>query len=631
MFGNHLITQLIDITEVRKGTIGEQRINSIAINGRNGEIFQSKTVGTKSIEIEFFMKYEYLPTELDGSMTMSEFEKVVRSLAYYFTSYTEPQPLYFSDAPDVYYMAICDSIDIERVLYYGTGTATFICHDPHSYSISPKMYTANQNGVITIENRGTAPTYPLISTVLNSPATYLTLIGSGDSVVQIGDPNNAFLEAEPTNPVIHQDLMTNASKWYKGSSSLLWADRVINENTSLISQGNVLRLNDYNTGGEEGSGNYTGAFYMTNLDQTATYWKTEIYFTFGSRPSYTSAGNSPEQRGMFEVTLFDSSNIPLINFSMRDFYDKMEHNIPMWYKGNADLIWQDKGTFGSSPVKQQQAKVDSLDELPEDANILLEQKVRKQIVTIQKTCYIYKTKYAKSTNALARVSPGQTFEYISSGGGWIRLYTTSDKKTVGFLQAINGVVSKSEDEQILVTYTQPATMSSKGKWNDFTGAVVLERKKYGDGSQWTMRLYKRDSETDSAGKNSKTIYTHTETRYDADNNFTSGGALAKIGIFMGGYENSTAPMRMTLDDIAVRKLDETHEEEDTVQYIGNTGDLFLFDYGDGMVYRNGLPIMDNLDIGSNFEPIPAFTSEQIAVVSDAEIASADAEITERYL
>lgn len=71
------------------------------------------------------------------------------------------------------YAVVDGGIDMEQIINYGSGTISFICHDPIAYSKEEKIFTASEDNVLTIENKGTAFTSPLINVSFGQDAHFL--------------------------------------------------------------------------------------------------------------------------------------------------------------------------------------------------------------------------------------------------------------------------------------------------------------------------------------------------------------------------------------------------------------------------------------------------------------------------
>lgn len=626
LFNNKLISHLIKIIDVERETTGERVLNSLQVPSRDGEIFQNVYFGTKTIAVSFYLTQEYLPTYLNGTLSKSEFTKYVQSLAFYLTT-DKPAKLIFSDNPSQYHLAIMESFNIERVLKLGQGTIVFKCFDPFLYDTQTCVFDATNDGIVTITNDGTASSYPTIVTMLGSDATHLSYV-SKNGVIQIGNPNATYEYSEPSNPIIKNDLCTSTLNWYKGSSTLLYTDRLIDDNVNLVSDGYGLKLNTQPEG-EEGSGNYVGAFYLSDLDEDTKYWRADINFTF---KSYNGGKNCPEQRGMIEFLMYDKNNVPIMNFSMRDFHTAYMHNTPMWHMGATTHAWNEKGTLGSGKNWNTTAQyVDSTDELPEDAQIIYETAFPKKKVVVKNNGTPVYASYSSSSKLLFKVAAGAEYSYANKEiAGWLKIYLNSEKTSVGWI-ANHNVDLEDDGTQYLVTYKQMTDSSSQGNWNWFTGTVILERQPHpnGIGSIWMMRLHKK---SDYSYTNNVTHVAY-KTIYDPNNKLYSNvyNDLSKIGVYIASYEDSPMVGTVTLDDVVIRKYTDNYNSGDSLKYIGKAGDVITVDCGKQMVYKNDIEFMEFVDIGSEFFSIPAFSTSEIRVITDDESSATSVKLTKRYL
>ena len=625
IYNGFLLSQLINVLDVKRPPIGDRVLNSVSVNGRDGEIFTGSNFGTKTIEVVFYMKYEHIPEANDSSM----YQKVVTSLAYYLANNKEPAPLIFSDQPNLYYMAIVESFDLERTLEIGEGSITFRCFDPFLYSINKYEFTS-QNGLLTIVNDATASCYPVFETILNQPTKYLTFVGS-NGVVQVGNTSEANTGDTAKNDMIHSDDCTSSARWYAGSSSLISSAMQIDSNVGITGTGKGLKLST-NPSGSADDKKYHGTFIMTNLDIQPMYWQAKLYFKMKSQPSFTVEGNAPEQKGIIHFGLYDKNNVLLTQFNMRDFYSTSEMNIPAWFDGKGkQLYWDEEIVTGKTNTTTDNVK--SLSELPKNATVLSQSQfnIYKAVVKWNGTP-IYKEKDTNST-VYYKTGTNTSFIIVSNDATWCRVYLDESKTTVGFIlmKHINKVVDHTE---YLVTYSTPA-YEGTGKWDDFVGQVFLERRKHenGTGSIWRFILFKKAG---NDSWNGEVTLRKTVEIYDPNNEHTAGKEIAKVGVFMGNYQDSAPPQMMTFDDLVVIELKDDadiKEEGGTggFSYIGQTGDVIKVDCGEQMVYRNNEPIMEFVDVGSDFFSIDAFSSSQIRVLSDDSTVTTTATIQKRYL
>ena len=633
-YNGFLVTQIINITDVRRPVIGDRILNAIQAPNRNGEIFHSSYFGTKTIEVSFYMKYDYR-ADVNSA---SEFQQTVNSLAFYLCGNKEPAPLIFSDQPDKYYLAVVESIDLEQLLSIGQGTIIFKCFSPYLYAKETDAFNGS-GGIITITNDATASCYPVFETRLTTATKYI-LYSSSNGTIQIGrtetDSEEAIIEA--INPKVYQDNCASTANWYAGSSTLLSSKMKVDSAVSIVSSGQGLRLNKNPDGeGRENDGYYYGGWLMTNLPIQPEFWQCKLYFKMKSQPTTNVqvSGDSPKQKGIIHMALFDANNNILTQFNMRDIYYNHEFNIPAWFDGKGkQLYWDEEVTNSSSSSTKVTDNVKSLSELPKNATIL-----SKSEFTIYRAevkwngTPIYKEKN-ESGAIYYKTGTGTKFIIASNDATWCRIYLDNTKTTTGFLlmKHINKVADHNE---FLVTYTVPAS-GGTGKWDDFVGTVVLERRKHSSnkGCMWNMYLYKKKG---NDSWNGDVELRKTLELYDSSNSYTAGGALAKIGVYIGAYQSAEPPQVMTFDDLVVSELksesqiEQEKEEAITFSYIGDAGDIIKVDCGEQMVYNNGEPIMHFVDVGSEFFDIDAFSATSVKVTSDDTGATTTATIQKRYL
>lgn len=129
-------------------------------------------------------------------------------------SVDKPVKLIFSDEPDKYYLAEVDgATDIEQILGVGLGTITFMCADPFAYSVTEKSVKA-VNGVISVDYKGTAESYPVFEVVNHSANGFLGFINPDGKVIQLGNPDDVDeIEFQQNERVITEPFLTNKNVW----------------------------------------------------------------------------------------------------------------------------------------------------------------------------------------------------------------------------------------------------------------------------------------------------------------------------------------------------------------------------------------------------------------------------------
>lgn len=138
-YGGNDLTKYFKVVDVKRQLLPERINYTKEIPNINGEYYSGYKYGTRTIEIDF---------AIIGNSKEDYFTKS-RELASMVDT-TIPTKLEFSDEPDKYYYAVVDGgIDMEQIINYGSGTISFICHDPIAYSKEEKIFTALEDNVLT--------------------------------------------------------------------------------------------------------------------------------------------------------------------------------------------------------------------------------------------------------------------------------------------------------------------------------------------------------------------------------------------------------------------------------------------------------------------------------------------------
>ncbi len=162
-YGGNDLTKYFKVLDVKRQLLPERMNYTKEIPSINGEYYSGYKYGTRAIEVDF---------AIIGDSKEDYFTKS-RQLAA-MVDVTVPTKLELGDEPDKYYYAVVDgSIDLDQIINYGSGTISFICHDPIAYSKEEKIFSASEDNVLTIDNKGTAFTNPLINVSFGQDAHFL--------------------------------------------------------------------------------------------------------------------------------------------------------------------------------------------------------------------------------------------------------------------------------------------------------------------------------------------------------------------------------------------------------------------------------------------------------------------------
>lgn len=172
------LKDVIDIHDIRRN-VGNNVILDLDNTPAIGSLFKESKIDVKKISVDF-------------SIWTRDRNTVKHDLAKIFI-HSEPVPLTFSDEPDKYYLAIVEGeIPMqEESIKRSRGTVTFTIPDGVAHSTSytrVRDYTQDGNKMIfKIENKGNAPTYPIITINHMSENGYIG-IATKDKVFALGSP-----------------------------------------------------------------------------------------------------------------------------------------------------------------------------------------------------------------------------------------------------------------------------------------------------------------------------------------------------------------------------------------------------------------------------------------------------------
>ena len=140
---------------------------------RRGSIFQYTTYKSKIIP---------MPFEISGESIEEKYDALMKIL-----NVDEPKPLVFGCTPSkVYYAIPTGTLDMEEVLYYGSGVIEWLVPEGVAYSITEVTAQNNGSKTITVENNGTEAVPISFDVTMKSDNGYFALVLE-DRYYQIGN------------------------------------------------------------------------------------------------------------------------------------------------------------------------------------------------------------------------------------------------------------------------------------------------------------------------------------------------------------------------------------------------------------------------------------------------------------
>ena len=172
-----------------------ERVNTtIDMPSSNGEIYVGYKYGKKLIKVPFFI----------DARVNNNYTQIIRELKNILHTDAESK-LFLPNESDKYYWAVINNFTSNEIYRgVGKGEIEFICFDPYAYSDEIKLFEADTNKIITIENEGTADTPPIINIGFNNDACFAQVSNwDGRSILVGNRPTVDNVNSKTSNVVIN--------------------------------------------------------------------------------------------------------------------------------------------------------------------------------------------------------------------------------------------------------------------------------------------------------------------------------------------------------------------------------------------------------------------------------------------
>ncbi|EIW7258833.1 phage tail family protein [Listeria monocytogenes] len=166
---------------------------------------------------------------------------------------------------------------------------------------------------------------------------------------------------------------------------------------------------------------------------------------------------------------------------------------------------------------------------------------------------------------------------------------TKTYKTVSTRKKVNGKYK---------TVTEKVQTGAYNEYRDFYGYFILTK----IGNQFTAEIIKLDS-------NIKPVWTKKKVFVDTANKYTK--KLAQLNIYAAASGTHDPNRDLFFTDTLVEKLNIVANT--APQVIAHASDELMFDFETETIYKNGIPFMQNLAIGSHFFKLFGGTTEVLNV------------------
>lgn len=654
----------------------------------NRTILPPKSVFTKdipSLHGQIYTGFKYTPRvyTLECALVAQNNEDLddkIKTIAYILETKT-PSKLILGDSPNRYnYAIVTNEIDRDKFKYNNKFNIEFTCYDPISYSTENKEFYGNSSNIVTIENSGSTDTYPMTSIEFGGDSSFLQCTNYEGKTILIGVPRKVDDGITSYEPIMLKDSCETLNGW-NSTSNILDSGREITGNLAINGGGYGITLGSYTT---SSNNKWNGGALKKILPRNIENFKVEIKVEHNSYGALKGGGNDSPITSKVKCIVTAEPSLRVrsgrgTSYSQIGSYKKGTQinvtNIDKnWgqvsYNGNEGYVCMDyvriitdssnsNSLIGSYKINVSEGvnlrsgpgtNYSKLTAIPYNKTVSVKEEKNGWGKTTYNGCtgwfaLQYGTKQSKSRNkkmlfkdneisAESKIGIIEIYGFDTFGEKLFKMKAVDNQKSYECIQPEIEFGSKlvladnsSCPSPKTITTTdnngkkieQSIDSGKFGDWNEFIGWFTIERKTVNSQQKWFAKIEK----VDSSGKVVKTINTQTLA-----GNYPKGN-LNSIVIFIGGYNDEPIVDCMNINEVYITDLSESSNSNKKAPTF-RTGDELLIDHKSQKIYKNGRPIMEELDIGSQFFEVPVGTSQFICR-SDAEAIDIISAIQPRWL
>ncbi len=176
LFNGTELNRWLRVTDVQRNIGQNRKSELLTVGNSNGKTFQYSQASEGTIVVEAIMFGELTPQRRELAAALAT---------------DEPARLIFGDEPDKYYLAIVEGqTTLAERLHHGPVELTFTVPDALAHAVTPKTFTRDADGTVTIKNEGTGPSYPLIHCVMKGDNGMVAVANDSGGAIQFGDPED---------------------------------------------------------------------------------------------------------------------------------------------------------------------------------------------------------------------------------------------------------------------------------------------------------------------------------------------------------------------------------------------------------------------------------------------------------
>lgn len=612
--GNTLNDYCDVISKVDREILPPRENFSKNIPSMNGSYYTGYRYGERSITIEVNFV----------SPTKEELEKKLRAFAD-LLDVDAPKKLTINDEPDIYYLAVPNgSFNVTKPSKLtATVSIGFICHNPVKFSKKWKSFTPASKGIITFENAGTTDTECIIDVDFKKEACFFQATNPKGETVLIGKPKDETKATIPLTDILVDDNCESASTFSSLADSLLDSNRTTGGQYGVGFNGEGIVCTNY---GSPADGVWGGSAFKRSIGQNVEEFEVVVDFVFSSEgenytippvasPPSTAPPNTQPCMGTWKVVNCGGLYInatpdisqPLYAMAPNTLIYPTEKN-GIWFKHTHSNQWNTFTGWSSSKYLQKVSDNGKSLKLTDERTA---EYAEEEIGLLE--IYGYDQNGAKLFKAEIS-DTNKYYEYVEPRVYFGNKLVVDDGKNCPSPRKITSGDSKEEREVESGVF---------GDWNDLDGKVVIRREKNSKGQYlWSASVYRYKN-----GAVQRTMST--------SNNMTNSafptGALNYLGFYIGKLGSNREVDIAVIKNITVRKLNmRTDSLVSNNESLFKKNDHLQINFESGLVTLNGIEILTNVDIGSEFFKIPSGRSQMIVRTDDTS-ASIVAGIQERFL
>ncbi|WP_427124764.1 distal tail protein Dit [Priestia megaterium] len=299
-----LIVEKVDLPPLASSIVSGKDIPM-----KSGKLFANQKFDSRTIPVDLAL---IAPSK-------DEYQETCALMAEWLYS-KKPQPIVFSERPDITYMAILEGgTDFTQFRELGRGTINLICHDPHGFGVTRNVAMDLTKELTPIINQGNMETSPIIDLTINKNVTDF-FIATSDRYYYFGEPLDPT-EKTPVDlsPTIMNDGCSTLQNWLQVTD---WSvdggvlrGAGVSSNGFSFGQGSTDGKTDYGTA----SGLWHGSSAVYSLDQEVQDFEIEAEVHFQA--------TDKKQKGRIELYFLDSSNRKLGKMAIRDYDSGLDNPI----------------------------------------------------------------------------------------------------------------------------------------------------------------------------------------------------------------------------------------------------------------------------------------------------------------